>query len=675
MDKQVFLIILLFGKQCVYSVENVQINKQMSQESARKECAEIGSSLVNYANVEANPSASVYLSQLVEGESAWINEFAELSPFLAWHGCFSLNLRKLTTSINRFGSGKSLNQCSQECLRFNPNTVYIGIKNKECYCMDYHPYALSTNNAAVNDSLCNIPCYNNVVDSCGGHSFASVYIILEPGSMHWAINEPSKRQCVYVKRNRRRFDLHTASCHTSPTNMVNGFICMNSVYSRLETVNCTKANAFGICDEPSTRQEAYMSCMNRHGKLADLSSESVVPQWMTPTNFNYWISVYRTFGISERYIENKTVCLAAIRVNNTLYLEPDDCSVQKHYLCEVKKRTKSSHYLNTSHTSRSTLDTKSNTSPIIADTKSNTIPINTDTKSNTSPIITETNSDTSPIISVPTTTGAASIKTPSTGYVSPFSYIIPSILTVAFLVILVVLVLYKRRKKRIRRNNCTPDDTYTAIYETDNLENGQNDSAVSPIQVQNGDSKRLTAESTLNKSIRQAQRVKTEELGDKRKKKGKELQTEDYDKIDFKKPLNVRKDANEETNVYNHVLDTTDNNYDTMNAIKSLQSVGPCENDDTYSHMKDGVAMGDYCGLSVQGRKQGDRGKATGKSYSYSKNVGQKDSPLGTEKLPRFVIVGDDFKDDMKNGDDVEETTHPDEPVTYTKISKVGPKN
>ena len=352
-------------------------------------------------SVKANPTAPRYLNQLLDGEFAWIKGYAKLSPFLVWHRCFNTTHKDMKTAglYKRATAKKSLYLCLQQCLTYRYS--YMGMEDRMCYCFN-HEQGLMIQYASVNDSLCSITCDNNVVDSCGGQSFVSVYSIVEPGSMHWPINEPSKRQCVYVKRNRSRFDLHTASCHTFPTNMVNGFICMNSVHSTLETVNCTKANQFCIFYGPSTRREAYMSCISRRGKLADLSSESVIPQWMTHKNFKYWISVYRTFEIFERYIENKMVCLAAVRLNNTLYLEPDDCSEQQHYLCEVKTITQSSHYPNIT----------SNTSPITG-----------------------------------TTSETISISAAGTGYISPSTYIVPSIFVVIFLVLIVGIVLNRGRKK------------------------------------------------------------------------------------------------------------------------------------------------------------------------------------------------------------------------------------
>ena len=413
----VFLADAVFNVECTETSQSV---RYMSKERAIETCAQIGGSLVNYASVTENPVGSVYLTQIVDGESAWINGFAKLSPFLAWHGCFNTTHKnmKIAGLYKRDTAKKSLYLCSQQCLAYKYS--YMGMKDRTCYCF-YHRQGLMIIYAAVKDSLCSITCENNVVDSCGGQSFVSVYSIVEPGRMHWAHNEPSKRQCIYVKRNRSRFDLHTASCHTFPTNVVNGFICMNSVHSRLETVNCTKANPFCIIDEPSTRQEAYMNCISRRGKLADLDSESVIPQWMTIKNFKYWIGVYRTYGISERYIENKTVCLAAVRVNNTLYLEPDDCSEEKHYLCEVKTITQSSDYPNIT----------SNTSPITG-----------------------------------TTSETISISAAGTRYISPFAYIVPSILVVILLVLIVGIVLYRRRKMHANRLPHQSDTYITPQHET-----------------------------------------------------------------------------------------------------------------------------------------------------------------------------------------------------------------
>ena len=54
--------------------------------------------------------------------------------------------------------------------------------------------------------------------------------------------------------------------------------------------------------------------------------------------------------------------------------------------------------------------------------------------------------------------------------------------------------------------------------------------------------------------------------------------------------------ADEESNVYNHMVETDIDNYDAMKSTKSLHLVGRI--DETYSHMNDGFDIHDYCGLS-----------------------------------------------------------------------------
>ena len=78
---------------CSVSVSELQLlagpNPIVSKQRAIKECSESGSSLLSYRAAKANPSAPAYLNQLGNGESAWIEGYAKLSPFLSWQGCFN----------------------------------------------------------------------------------------------------------------------------------------------------------------------------------------------------------------------------------------------------------------------------------------------------------------------------------------------------------------------------------------------------------------------------------------------------------------------------------------------------------------------------------------------------------------------------------------------------------
>ena len=72
------LHLVIFHGENVFAYEQ----KGVPQLEAEQECSRRGSNLVNYKEIQANPSASNYLDQLENGGTAWIGGYAELSPFL-----------------------------------------------------------------------------------------------------------------------------------------------------------------------------------------------------------------------------------------------------------------------------------------------------------------------------------------------------------------------------------------------------------------------------------------------------------------------------------------------------------------------------------------------------------------------------------------------------------------
>ena len=307
----------------------------MSKQNAVKQCPKTGSTLLNYQHLKSNPTAPEYLNQLGEGESAWIEGYAELSPFLSRQGCFTTSDLKISIRIVEI-EYRSVYRCLTACHYY----MYIGLKDTSCYCI-HQVQRPEIYHASVNDSFCSIPCFNNAIDSCGGHSYMSVYVISEEKRIHWAANEPSSHLCVYVKRKHYIFEAFTASCHTFQSGLINGYICTNSAWSRLSPTNCsrltTTSGTYCIMERMSTRTEAYEGCVMNNGILADLGAETTTPALLNH-NFKYWIGAYRTFGVSEIYKDKETVCLSATRVDNMLHLEPDDCSAQKYYLCESNSK-------------------------------------------------------------------------------------------------------------------------------------------------------------------------------------------------------------------------------------------------------------------------------------------------------------------------------------------------
>ena len=634
-------IIVLLG--CVREIETQSGQGPklvMSKQKAVKECSNRGKTLVNFKDVTANPRSMEYLSQLEDGESAWIDGYAEYSPFVAWQGCFISTASSLRQPSFTMDS-KTVFDCLNICNSYNSEWRYIGVENTTCHCINYNQ---RLELKAVNDSWCAISCDYNAVDSCGGQSYMSVYAIFTERSstMRWADDEPSERPCMFIKKSQNSYNSYTVSCHTAESLYVSGYLCTHSAYNLvLDTTTCNKTfkydgvNRCCLVREIVSRRGAFEGCLFRKGILADLTVIQNMQEHLLKVNQKYWISVYRTFRLFNS-TGPETLCTAAINANGILYLEPDNCNRQKHYLCK---------------------DETSLHSRQIASTVS--VPIESITAN-----VTRRKADETPI-----------------------AYIIPSVLIVILLVGVISFVIYWRYKTR--RNQRSSDGTDDAHYKTDNLINEQTVSSVSSDPGQNGEFKCLIAKPKPDKPVRQTLKRRTQgaeyenftlksketESKEKNKKKGKEKQkrVDDYDKINFKQRNNVNKEVDEEVNVYNHVVNTDNDYYDTMKSTKSSHSLGICKLDDTYSHMKDGEVVGDHCASATPDEKQCNGGE-TEVNLSENKNVPEKDITLETNKQSRFVIVDDDSSEGMTDGDKVKEMTH-GEPITYTEIAEVSIRN
>ena len=64
------------------------LKPSLSKQDAVKHCSTIETTLLSYKDTKAGPSAPECLNQLGDGEPAWIERYARLSPFLSWQGCF-----------------------------------------------------------------------------------------------------------------------------------------------------------------------------------------------------------------------------------------------------------------------------------------------------------------------------------------------------------------------------------------------------------------------------------------------------------------------------------------------------------------------------------------------------------------------------------------------------------
>ena len=298
--------------------------KKVSKLEAVQECSRSGGRLVKYKEIQDNPSAPQYLDQLENEVTAWIDGYAELSPFLLdWQGCYSkTNISNVYTFEME---ERSLFLCSKGCFHHHAHTWYIGVKDTACYCITLtFPNFLPEFNT-VNSSFCNISCSNNGIDSCGGNLHLDVYGIRAVGNINWGQKEPANRVCVYFRYNTFITQAYTASCHT---HYIDGFVCTELDDIVLDTASCTNTTTYWInkyCFKagPSTWQEAHNRCLAINGRLA-VATDLI--------NHTYWTSLFRSFRLSENRT-SKSVCIAATNINNIIYFEPYDCSKKKHFLC------------------------------------------------------------------------------------------------------------------------------------------------------------------------------------------------------------------------------------------------------------------------------------------------------------------------------------------------------
>ena len=525
----------------------------MSTIKAAEMCSKSGQELVAYKDIQENPSNPERVAYLVNGESAWIEGYAAFSSFMAWSGCF----RTHYVGINSFAiSKKSLFLCAKDCVLRNKSTskatAYIGVKDNVCYCIT-NEQREQISNLAENDRLCNKSCSNSAIDSCGGNGYMSVYRIIEDTKIIWGKEEPTARQCVYVRKKDDRFEGYTFSCHTKMGLSIRGHICTQSAASPLKTETCNRRQSeMCIINGASSRQESFDDCLDKNGILAGLFGEKTVIS-LLDDNLTYWLSLYRAFEPFEIQREGMA-CLAVTSVHDTLYLDPDNCESQKSYLCK-----------------ETYIPTPQESTTVSVDNSS------VDRKEETK----DKNED------------------PDTKEESPLAYIVPTISLLAFFILVVVFVAYIRRRKRKTKSQ----SLYDEMYEADNVKNKLTTSSVSSEPGLNANSKCLITKSKPDKPLRQTLKMRTQgidyenfELKDKRNEelrdKTKNVETnqsKEYDKIEFKRKKNERKDIYEESNVYHHVVDGNGDNYDTVKSTKSCHSRDKFDN--SYSRMNDGLIV------------------------------------------------------------------------------------
>ena len=330
----------LFFIACAYSSQSTNNQKNLPSKvkhaEAETQCSERGMSLLTYSQALDTFSTNELLTQMGKNDSFWISGYAEYSPFLAWHGCVKLkSVHAFTTVLSQ----ASLYLCIETCLSLNQKnyTLFLGMRNRLCFCLEESKRAEFI---TVNRSMCNQTCTEPGTVSCGGYNEISVYHMYYdyvPYIGHWADHQPSVGQCVYVEKTKTTLKAYTASCYRQDeiTGDI-GVICRETEYSELSNICLDKIGTYCLLEENLSRQDALELCTSYNGTLAYLNSEVVA---MMKVNSKYWIDVYRIFRATYVRSRTKPACLALTKQSDRLFLDVDNCSTLKPFICQQDYQT------------------------------------------------------------------------------------------------------------------------------------------------------------------------------------------------------------------------------------------------------------------------------------------------------------------------------------------------
>ena len=324
------LNIVLFGVifQLIVTFNSVAGDENIvTKQEAVDACDRAGERLPRHSEIIANQHEAEYLTKIKHGESAWVGDFAVFSSFIAWQGCYSLN-DKLTATVHTLETNslfECISQCGAKSSRHG-HADFVGVYFTLCYCINGTEIDALTTMRGLD---CDENCPFSKIETCGGHHAISIYRVYHEIPLRWAPDEPSLKQCVYVKKKFKTYEAYTASCYRGEPK-VNAYFCTNNTLLRHQnrcasntTYNCER-------DRVSSRHEAFTECLNYQGKLAGLYSGIHA----LTENRTYWLGEYRTFKISELNKGENSACLAVTNVNDQLYLDSDTCSTKKKYICK-----------------------------------------------------------------------------------------------------------------------------------------------------------------------------------------------------------------------------------------------------------------------------------------------------------------------------------------------------
>ena len=292
--------------------------------NAERFCDALGSNLLTYDQVTTSSKPSS-LKLLDDGQSAWIEGRASFSPFMSLLGCFKVNSEvKHKYMLEDY----SLFLCIEKC---RINYSIAGVSGRKCFCFVEPEFNL-TIAASV---YCNVDCFDQTLDSCGGKLAMSVYRFDYSYGLDWAHNQPSLGQCVYIANRDGTLSLYTHNCYSLQNVSVDGYFCQLRKYWLFHDKCIVHDKNMCLIEEEGSWKEAKDKCISREGFLsADVWSSRF--RSMIGTNKRYWLGIYRTFHpiIGKMNSINEAACMAVTRLKDSYFVETDRCSTKKYFLCE-----------------------------------------------------------------------------------------------------------------------------------------------------------------------------------------------------------------------------------------------------------------------------------------------------------------------------------------------------
>ncbi|KAL4224950.1 hypothetical protein ACF0H5_015646 [Mactra antiquata] len=332
------------------SVQNVGMDF-VSASEAKHHCSNI-SGLVNYTQLRDIGSFD-YLEQdtfdrigLQDGQSAWIYGTVKFTePVLSFHGCGILKQNQYVPSTQIEQNYFALYRCVDMCGKtdsIKSNLSHIGIGHltnwttRICYCFVGFQFTSQP------PSMCThyIPNLSTYKKNENHRDILSVYRVHERS---WTSGTTSSAYaCLKAKlETTNGNNMHEElPCYAKPkSHDIGGIVCANISGELSDKLACTieKHGRYHYCyvARSFTLPSARSYCFNISGDLLPFFRKEIKELFPNITH-SFWTGSFRAFKVTDHadtiHVGSES-CLAVTRIGTRLYLDPDDCSTRKRFVC------------------------------------------------------------------------------------------------------------------------------------------------------------------------------------------------------------------------------------------------------------------------------------------------------------------------------------------------------